>query len=116
MSHHNSFEVEIAIAKLKKYKLSGSDQIPVELIQAGGETVESQIHKFINCIWSKEELPDQHESSVVPVYKKGGKTYCSNYRVISLLSTSYKKMFKYPLKVKSIRRRNYWGPSVWVST
>jgi hypothetical protein len=30
-------EVEIAIAKLKKYKSSGSDQIPAELIQAGGE-------------------------------------------------------------------------------
>jgi hypothetical protein len=30
-------EIEIAIAKLKKYKSSGSDQIPAELIQAGGE-------------------------------------------------------------------------------
>jgi hypothetical protein len=28
-------EVEIAIAKLKKYKSPGSDQIPAELIQAG---------------------------------------------------------------------------------
>jgi hypothetical protein len=31
------FEVEIAIVKLKKYKSPGSDQISVELIQAGGE-------------------------------------------------------------------------------
>jgi hypothetical protein len=30
-------EVEIAIAKLKKYKSLGSDQIQAELIQAGGE-------------------------------------------------------------------------------
>jgi hypothetical protein len=30
-------EVEIAIAKLKKYKSTGSDQIPAELIQSGGE-------------------------------------------------------------------------------
>jgi hypothetical protein len=29
--------VEIAIAKLKKYKSPGSDQIQAELIQAGGE-------------------------------------------------------------------------------
>jgi hypothetical protein len=28
---------KIAIAKLKKYKSPGSDQIPAELIQAGGE-------------------------------------------------------------------------------
>jgi hypothetical protein len=32
-------ETEIAIAKLKKYKLPGNDQIPVELIQAGNETL-----------------------------------------------------------------------------
>jgi hypothetical protein len=39
-------EAEIAIAKLKKYKLPGSDQIPVELIQAGGKILLSlmQIH------------------------------------------------------------------------
>jgi hypothetical protein len=30
-------EVESAAAKLKKYKSPGSDQIPAELIQAGGE-------------------------------------------------------------------------------
>jgi hypothetical protein len=29
------FEVEIAIAKLKRYKSPGSDQIPAEVIQAG---------------------------------------------------------------------------------
>jgi hypothetical protein len=33
------FEVEIAITKLEKYKSPGSDQIPPELIQAGGETL-----------------------------------------------------------------------------
>jgi hypothetical protein len=30
-------EVEIAIAKLKMYNSPGSDQVPAELIQAGGE-------------------------------------------------------------------------------
>jgi hypothetical protein len=30
-------EVEIAIVKLKKYKLTGSNQILAEVIQAGGE-------------------------------------------------------------------------------
>jgi hypothetical protein len=34
LSHH---EDEIAIAKLKRYKLPGSDEIPKELIQAGGD-------------------------------------------------------------------------------
>jgi hypothetical protein len=41
-------EVEIAIAKLKKYKSPDSDQILTELIQAGSETLLYAIHKLIN--------------------------------------------------------------------
>jgi hypothetical protein len=37
-------EVEIAIAKLKKYKSPGSAQIPAELMQAVGEMLLSTIH------------------------------------------------------------------------
>jgi hypothetical protein len=40
-------------------------------------------------IWNKEELPHQWKESIVPIHKKGDKTDCSNYRGISLLSTSY---------------------------
>jgi hypothetical protein len=51
---------------LKKYKLSGSDQIPAE-----DEILLSAIHS----IWNKEELPDQwKESIIVAVHKKGDKT------------------------------------------
>jgi hypothetical protein len=32
-------EVKIAIGKLKSYKSQGTDQIPAELIRAGGETL-----------------------------------------------------------------------------
>jgi hypothetical protein len=81
-------EVEIAIAKLKKYKSLGSDQIPAELIQVGGEMLLSAILKPINSIWNKKELLDQwKESIIVQIHKKGDKTDCNNYRRISLLST-----------------------------
>jgi hypothetical protein len=70
--------------------LLGSDQIPAELIQAGGKILLSAIHKLINSVWNKEDLPDQwKESIIVPIHKKGGKTNCNNYRGISLLSTSH---------------------------
>jgi hypothetical protein len=68
-------EDEVAIGKLKRYRSPGVDQIPSELIQAGGETLRSGIHKFIKSIWNKEELPHQwKESTVVPIQKKGDKT------------------------------------------
>jgi hypothetical protein len=87
----SAFEVEMAIGKLKRYKSPGMNQIPAELIKAGGSKISSEIHKLIISILNKEELPDQwKESIVVPVYKKGDKTDCSNYRGISLVATAYK--------------------------
>jgi hypothetical protein len=68
-------EVEIAITKLKKYKSPSSDQIPAELIQAVSEMLLSAIHKLLNSVSNKEELPDHwKESIIVPVHKKGDKT------------------------------------------
>jgi hypothetical protein len=52
-------EVEVAIRKLKRYKSPDSDQIPAELILAGGKILHSEIHKPITLIWNKEELPHQ---------------------------------------------------------
>jgi hypothetical protein len=43
-------EVKVAIRKMKRYGAPGSDQIPAELIQAGGETLHSEIHKLIMLI------------------------------------------------------------------
>jgi hypothetical protein len=65
-------EVEIAIAKLKSYKSPSTDQIPAELIKAGGKTLYSEIHRLICSILNKEELPHQwKESIIVPIFKKG---------------------------------------------
>jgi hypothetical protein len=46
-------EVEIAIGKLKRHKSPASDQIPAELLKAGGEILRSEVHKLIRCMWSK---------------------------------------------------------------
>jgi hypothetical protein len=87
----NLVEEEIAIGKLKSYKSPGTDQIPAELIKAGGEIFYSELHTLISAMWNKEVLPQQwKESIIVPIHKKGDKTDCNNYRGISLLSTAHK--------------------------
>jgi hypothetical protein len=47
-------EVEVAIERLKRYKSPGVDHIPAEQIQAGGETLHSEICKLIKLIWNKK--------------------------------------------------------------
>jgi hypothetical protein len=60
----SSFEVEIAIANLNRYKSPGIDQTPAELNQAGNKTLNSEIHKLINSIWNKEEVQQQWKESI----------------------------------------------------
>jgi hypothetical protein len=87
----SALEVELAIENLKSHISPGIDQIPAELIKAGGRTICCAIQKLIIAIWNKEELPEEwKESVIVPIHKKGDKTDCNNYRGISLLPTTYK--------------------------
>jgi hypothetical protein len=58
-------EVEIAIEKLERHKSPGIDQILAELIKAGGNTLYCEILKLTNCIWNKEELPEQRKKSII---------------------------------------------------
>jgi hypothetical protein len=55
----SAFEFEMAVEKLKRHTLPGIDEIPAELINAGGTTIRSENHKLINSIWNKEDLPEQ---------------------------------------------------------
>ena len=77
----SALEIEVPIKKLKRHKSPSIDQIPPELIKAGGRIIRSDIRKLIISIWNKEELPEERKESIIaPIYKKGDKTDCNNYR------------------------------------
>jgi hypothetical protein len=70
----------MVIEKLKRHKNPGTDKIPAEMFQAGGRSIRSEIHRFINFIWNKKELSEEwKELIIVRIYNKGDKTDCSNY-------------------------------------
>jgi hypothetical protein len=77
-----AFDIETAIEDVKRHKSPGTDQIPAELIKTRGRKIRSKKHKYehINSTWNEEELAQEwKESVIVPIYKDGDKTDCSNY-------------------------------------
>ena len=88
-------EVEIAVASLKKGKSAGVDNIPAELVQAGGETMIDVLTEICNRIWRTGEWPTPWtQSLIITLPKKGNLQLCQNYRTISLISHSSKVMLK----------------------
>jgi hypothetical protein len=88
----SAFEDEMAIEKLKRHKSPGTDKTRAEMIQAGGRSIRSEIHKLINSILNKEEFSEEwKESIILLIYKKSEKlTVVIIYICISLLLTTYK--------------------------
>ena len=80
---------------MKKGKSAGVDNIPVELVQAGGKDVITAFATICNKIWQTGEWPTPWtQSLVITLPKKGNLQRCQNYRTISLISHPSKVMLK----------------------
>ena len=85
-------EIRKATMQLKVGKSPGTDGIPAEVYQHGGEVVLDKLQDlFTNC-WEKGTLPqDLRDAVIVSLYKnKGEKSDYSNYRGITQLSIAGK--------------------------
>jgi hypothetical protein len=82
--------IKISLRALRNNKVPGADTITAELKYGGDETV-GLIHKLIVDMWEKEHAPKEWWKSIIcPIYKKGDKLECMNYRGIALLCMTYK--------------------------
>ena len=80
---------------LKKRKSAGVDNIPAELVKAGGEAMTDALHIICSKIWQTGEWPTQWtQSLIITLPKKGNLQMCQNYRTISLISHPSKVMLK----------------------
>ena len=88
-------EVEAAVKSLKPGKSAGVDNIPAELLQAGGETMIDVLLNICNKIWQTGEWPTPWtQSLVITLPKKGNLLQCQNYRTIKLISHASKVILK----------------------
>ena len=88
-------DVEAAVKMLMMKKSAGIDNIPAELVQAGGETLIDILTAICNKTWKTGEWPTTWtQSLVITLPKKGNLQLCQNYRTISLISHPSKVMLK----------------------
>uniref|UniRef100_A0A3F2YVY1 Reverse transcriptase domain-containing protein n=1 Tax=Anopheles dirus TaxID=7168 RepID=A0A3F2YVY1_9DIPT len=84
-------EVSSAIKQLKCNKSAGSDGLDAELFKMGPVRLSVVMHQLIVKIWEQEELPEEWKLGIIhPVYKKGDKLDCANFRAITVLNAAYK--------------------------
>ena len=84
-------EVEEAIKQLKNNKAAGIDGLAPELFKFGPGKLIRIVHRVVVWIWETEQLPDEWKDGVIcPIYKKGDKLDCENYRAITITNAAYK--------------------------
>jgi len=84
-------EIEKAICNLKINKAPREDDITVELIKNASQELKKRLHALICKIGRDGKMPDDWKVGlIVPLFKKGDKMNCENYRGITLLNVAYK--------------------------
>jgi exonuclease III len=84
-------ELLAAINSCRENKAPGGCGIPAEVWKHGGLKLQEKLHDLIAHIWRTEQMPQNwKDANIVPIFKKGSRTECGNYRGISLLSVAGK--------------------------
>ena len=87
---------------MKKGKSAGVNNIPAELVQAGGEDVITALTIICSKIWQKGKWPTPWtQSIVITLPKKGNMQQCQNYRTISVISHPSKVLLKIILNTQA---------------
>jgi len=80
----------------------GGNGIPAEVRKHGGDNLFSRLHQLITNAWEVGFVQQAWKvASIVTKYKKGDRTDCATYRVISLLSTTGKIFARILLNILS---------------
>ncbi|XP_052563032.1 LOW QUALITY PROTEIN: uncharacterized protein LOC120414040 [Culex pipiens pallens] len=87
--HLNGTEAEAGVQDGRREDYIGA--AGEELIKMGPEKLVFCLHSLIVRIWESEQQPEEWKEGVIcPIYKKGDKLDCENYRAITILNAAYK--------------------------
>ena len=94
------------INSLKSRKSPGIDGIPNKVLKMSAEFIISPLTYIINQSLCKGVFPECLKTAkVIPLFKKGDESLCSNYRPISLLSC-FHKLFEKVMQSKLLEFLN----------
>ncbi len=69
----------------------GEDGIPAEVYKTCLDSLGPWLHRVINKVWLCEAVPNNwSEAVLLPLFKKGDKQICSNYRALTLIDVAAK--------------------------
>ncbi len=97
-------EVCTAIRQLRNNRAPGEDGIPAEVYKTCLDSLGPWLHRVITKAWLCEAVPyNLSEAVLLPLFKKGDKRICSNYRGISLINVAAKVLVSSSSKASSTR-------------
>ena len=80
-------EVKWALGSITTNKASGSDGIPLELLQILKDDAVKVLHSICQQIWKTQQWPRGWKRSVfISIPKKGNAKECSNYHTVAFIS------------------------------
>lgn len=81
-------ELTQALKSSKNGKAPGPGGIPMELLKAGGDRMMSILLEIINLVLGGDRIPDDLRTGFIsPIFKKGDRKVCRNYRGICVQSS-----------------------------
>ena len=88
-------ELGLVLKQLKNGKSPGEDRITAEMFKYMGENAKRLLLELINKAWKEGKTPEEwHTALILPIFKKGDKGDCKNYRGITLINTIMKTIEK----------------------